>query len=111
MRILAIERDLPAPAHHNLPDLRRAEAAAVWAFTKRGIIRQIWFTTGERRAVIMLECTGADEARHHLDALPLAATGLTDFTLLELTPYDGFERLFGGAVAAAPPPIEAPPEY
>jgi muconolactone delta-isomerase len=111
MRILAIERELPAPAHHNLPDLLRDEAAAVWDLTKRGIIRDIWFTAANRRAVVMLECADAAEARRHLALLPLARTGLIDFTLLELKAYDGFERLFAGPAGPIPHAAEAPPEY
>lgn len=111
MRILAIERDLPIPAHHNLPDLLRSEAAMVWDLKKRGIIREIWFTKGERRAVIMLECDDADDARHHLRSLPLAANSLADFTVLELGLYDGLERLFATSATAVAPRAEEPPEY
>jgi len=110
MRILALERDLTPPPYVNLPDLYRAEAAAVWDLQQRGIIREIWFAGTERRAVLMLECADAAEARAHLAALPLARYGRTDFTLLELRPYDGLERLFTAA-GGAPDRSGEPPEY
>lgn len=111
MRILAIERELPVPMHQNLHELLHEEAAVVWDLQKSGIIRDIWFTTADRRAVIMLECPGVAEAREHLNALPLVRTGLIDFTLLELRSYDGFERLFATGPEPAVPHHEEPPEY
>lgn len=111
MRILAIERELPMPVHQNLHDLLHEEAATVWELQKQGIVRDIWFTTADRRAVIMLECPGAPAAREHLNALPLVRTGLIDFMLLELTAYDGFERLFAGGLESAELRHEEPPEY
>jgi hypothetical protein len=111
MRILAIEREMPMPAHQNLHDLLRDEAAAVWNLQKNGVIRDIWFTTADRRAVIMLEGPGIADAREQLNALPLVRSGLIDFTLLELRSYDGFERLFATGPAPAVPHHEEPPDY
>ena len=111
MRILAIERELPIPAHANLNDLRRDEAAVVWDLTKRGVIRDIWFSAADRRAVIMLECASLAGAREHLADLPLVRHQLIDFTLMELRNYDGFERLFGSAREPAVAKHEDPPEY
>ena len=110
MRILAIEHDLSLTIRPDLPDILRAEAAAVWDLQKRGVIRDIWFTTSRRRAVILLECSGALEARNHLADLPLARQGLSDFEVLELCTYDGYERLFGGGLVPAGK-AEEPPEY
>ena len=111
MRILAIERELPMPKHQNLRDLLHDEAATVWDLMKRGLVRDIWFTTGDRRAVVMLECPDIAEARRQLAVLPLVRTGLIDFTLLELVPYDGFERLFANHGASVLRDAEEPPEY
>src|SRR5476651_1564676 len=101
MRILAIERDLPFPPHQNLHDLLRDEAADIWRLQQHGIIREIWLISTDRRAVIVLECLNAAEARTLLNALPLVRTGLIDFTLLELRSYDGFERLFATGLEPA----------
>ena len=97
MRILAIERELPAPPAPNIKELLRVEAACVWHLQKRGIIREVWFTTAGNNAVIMLECADATEARQHLAMLPLVHAGVIDFTVYELRAYDGFERLFSTA--------------
>jgi len=111
MRILAIERELPMPVYQNLRDLLRDEAAAIWALQKEGVIRDIWFTTADRRAVVMLECAGATEARRQLASLPLVRAGLIEFTVFELCGYDGFERLFATGLEPAMPRHEEPPEY
>jgi muconolactone delta-isomerase len=110
MRILALEHDLVHTTRPDLHDILRAEAAAVWDLQKRGVIRDIWFTASRRRAIILLECTGALEARNHLAELPLVRQGLSEFELLELTAYDGFERLFGAGLAPATK-HEEPAEY
>jgi len=111
MRILAIEREQPAPPRPDLSNLLRADAAGTWDLQQRGIIRDIWFTAADRRTVLLLECASAAEARQHLAALPLLRRGVVDFTVHELCPYDGFARLFSaGAAPAAPRPPE-PPEY
>jgi muconolactone delta-isomerase len=111
MRILAIERELPTPPYANFHDLLRDEAASVWDLQKRGIVRDVWFTIGQRRAVIMLECANAAEARQHLAALPLVRHGLIEFTLLELQSYDGVERLFTSPANVTAAVREEPPEY
>ena len=110
MRILAIEHELPAPPQAHLPDLLRAEAATVWDLQKRGIVRDIWFTT-DHCAVLMLECLNATEARQHLATLPLVHYGQIDFTVHELHSYDGFERLFARSAEPAVHMPEEPPEY
>jgi len=111
MRILAIEREPSILLHANLPDLLRAEAAGIWDLQKRGIARDIWFTT-DRHVIVMLECLNAGEARQHLARLPLVRAGLIEFTLHELHSYDGFERLFGtGSAPAALSKCEEPAEY
>ena len=111
MRILAIEREPSTLIHANLPDLLRAEAAGIWELQKRGIVRDIWFTT-DRHAIVMLECPNAGEARKHLAALPLVRAGLIEFTLHELHSYDGFERLFAtGGEPATLSKHEEPAEY
>ena len=111
MRILAIERELPMPAFQNLRDLLRDEAATLWNFQKRGLVREIWFTKPDHHAVILFECSGLVEARQQLSLLPLVRTGLIDFTLLELESYDGFERLFASDVEPVPAHHDEPPEY
>lgn len=111
MRILAIERELPLPAYRNLRELSREEATAVWNLQKRGVIREIWCTQADHRAVVMLECGDVAEARQYLAALPLVRADLIDFTLIELCTYDGMESLFAGNLPAVAAVREEPPEY
>lgn len=111
MRILAIERELTPPDASLPADLLRREAAEVWALQKTSIIRDIWFTTQGRNAVVMLECLNATEARRHLATLPLVQAGVIEFTILELCAYDGYERLFTAAPKSPAPTPEEPPEY
>ena len=111
MRILAIERELPRPMHRNLRDLLRAESAAVWDLQKSGVIRDIWLTKTDRRAVILLECAHVEDARSHLATLPLVRAELIDFMLHELCTYDGLERLFATGAAPAPAAPEEPADY
>lgn len=94
MQILAIERKLPSAPPITTEQILRVEAACVWDLQKRGIIRDIWFTTTGNHAVIMLECASATEARQYLAMLPLVHAGVIDFTVHELRGYDGLERLF-----------------
>lgn len=94
MRILAIEKDLQPLDPQLHKDLLREEAARVWTLTKEEVIRDIWFTRQNRRAILMLECANEEEARRHLDTLPLVRAGLIDFEIDGLRPYNGFDRLF-----------------
>jgi hypothetical protein len=111
MRILAIERELASPGQAGLRELLRDEARAVWELQKSGVIRDIWFTASDRRAILMLECANAATAREHLDKLPLVRRGCSDFSVLELHSYDGFERLFTGDALKPAAKPEEPPEY
>ena len=111
MRILAIERELTPPGASIPADLYRQETLQVWALQKQGIIRDIWFTTQGRNAIVMLECSNGTEARRHLANLPLVQAGMIDFTVHELQSYDGYERLFSSSPKAAVAKPEESPEY
>lgn len=111
MRILAIEHELDVPAYANLPEILREEARTVWKLQKDDVIRDIWFTASDHRAILMLECADAAAAREFLEDLPLVRRGYIDFTVLELRSYDGFERLFSAERVPHPGRAEEPPEY
>lgn len=109
MQILTIERELKSldPRHHE--ELLREEAATVWASKKQSVIREIWFTEGDRHAVVMLECASAAEAARHLSTLPLVRDGFVRFEVMALRSYDGFDRLIGAGKAPKQPsaPVQA----
>lgn len=94
MQILAIEKEIVPVDSKRHASLLREEAARVWELKKQGIIRQAWFNR-DRNAVLMLEAASLEEAGQYMVSLPLAREGLIRFELIELRPYDGFERLIG----------------
>ncbi len=108
MRILAIERELSALDPRQHADLLRKEAACVWDLKKRDVIRDIWFTQRDHRAVVLLECPTEAEARQHLQSLPLVRARYIDFDICALQPYDGFDRLIAPPATDPPALISTP---
>lgn len=93
MQILAIERELAAIDLGKHRGILRHEAARVWVLKKRSVIRDIWFTVADQRAVLILECRTVGDAKRHLSSLPLVRKRLIDFDVCALRSYDGFDRL------------------
>jgi hypothetical protein len=94
MKILAIEKEnTDVAAEQFKPHLKR-EAMRVWELYKTGIIREIYFTANDNRAVLFLECNDEIEAAAFLKTLPLVKENLIQFDIFPLKNYDGFERLF-----------------
>lgn len=94
MKILALEKELG-----NLPDeayepYLKDEALKAWDLYQKGIIRELYFRGDREEAVLILECSGIDEAREYLNGLPLVKNKLIEFDIIPLVPYPGFERLF-----------------
>jgi len=95
MKILAFEKEVPGVAEDRFTtELLRTEAARAWELQQSGVLRELYFTADTHEAVLVLECATAQEARTHLNSLPLVKAGLIDFEVHPLVPYDGFERLF-----------------
>jgi hypothetical protein len=98
MKILAIEREVPGVSERQFTnELLRAEAAKAWQLYQSTTLREVYFTADTHEAVLVLECSGPDEARLRLDDLPLVRAGLIRFEVLPLVPYPGFARLFADA--------------
>jgi muconolactone delta-isomerase len=72
----------------------KAEAAKAWELYQAGIVRELYFRADWPCAVLVLECTGVEEARRVLNSLPLVRERLVDFDIVPLVPYPGFARLF-----------------
>ncbi len=102
MMILAIERPIPSVADAQFtPELAAAEARRAWELHQAGTFRDLYFRADQSSAVLVLECGDVAEARQILASLPLVAHGLTEFEVLPLRSYPGFERLFApGAVSS-----------
>lgn len=93
MKILAIEKEIPAIADQDYVPFLKAEAIKAWELYKEGVFREIYFTENNE-AVLVLECNDKTEAEGILSSLPLVKNNLIKFDLYTLLPYNGFERLF-----------------
>jgi predicted aconitase with swiveling domain len=94
MKILAISHDVPGAEWSGRESLLREEAKKIWELHTSDIIREIFFTAPDRKAVIMMEHDSVVAAARILSELPLVRAKLIEFTIVQLTAYDGYERLF-----------------
>jgi hypothetical protein len=94
MRILAVSRNSPGVTMEQILPRLKPEAARVWELYQAGVIREIYFREDGRGAVILLESGNAEEARKHLDSLPLVQEKMISFDVVGLTPYPGYAKLF-----------------
>jgi hypothetical protein len=94
MKILALEKDRPGISSSDFDPHLQAEARAVWDLQQSGFVREIYFREGPSQAVLILEAGSTDQAQLMLAQLPLVQAGLTEFEVIGLRPYPGFERLF-----------------
>lgn len=94
MKLIAIERETAGKTAADFQPHLRAEALRAWELYQQGVIRELYFDSEQRRAVLVLECESAASARQALASLPLVREGLITFEVIPLAPYDGFGRLF-----------------
>ena len=94
MKILAIENEIKGKRKEDFLPHLRSEAYEVWRLYQRDIIREIYFDNENRRAILILECKDAKEARERLFELPLVKEKLIKFEVIPLSPYPGYSRLF-----------------
>jgi hypothetical protein len=94
MKILAMEIETEGVTPGQFALHSKAEAKRVWDLYQSGIIRELYFRGDRSQAVLILECTDADEARKILSSLPLVEAGLIRFDVILLIAYPGFARLF-----------------
>ena len=94
MKLLALEKELPAVKEDLFIPHLKAEALRVWELYQSGEILEIYFTHDRHTAVIILECEGRSQAEALLQSLPLVKAGLITFEIHVLDPYPGFARLF-----------------
>ncbi len=92
MKILALEKEIAGVDWSNQDEVLKQEALQVYKLQKQGIIREIYFNQNHC-AVIILECDNASLAKKTLHELPLVMNGLIDFEVMELTPYNGYDRI------------------
>jgi hypothetical protein len=105
MKILALEHELPGATLEQFHRYARAEAACAWTLHQQGFIRELYFRTDRREAVLVLEAESLEAACRGLAGLPLVEQGLIDFELIPLVAYPGFARLFERSQPMLPPQI------
>ncbi|WP_295697258.1 hypothetical protein [Lapillicoccus sp.] len=66
-----------------------AETQRVRELYAAGVVRQIWLRGDVPGAAFLVEADTEQEARGAVDALPMATSGLSEFTVLPLSPYRG----------------------
>ncbi len=94
MKILAISKLPPGITKEDLLHHQAAEAAQVWELYKSGVLREIYLQTEKLGAVLILECTGIEEAKVVLGTLPMVKAGALDFEIIPLAPFLSLEKLF-----------------
>jgi muconolactone delta-isomerase len=94
MKILALEKETKQTQQNKFDPYLQDEAAKVYELYLSGIIRELYFHEMEHTAILILECSDANEAQKVLSELPLVKAGLITFDLIPLVPYSGFSRLF-----------------
>ncbi len=93
MKFLALEEEIKGVPSDRCRPYLRAEAERVFELYESGMLREIYFRGDRNAAVLVLECSKADEAGQVLSTLPLVREGLIRFELIPLVPYPGFRRL------------------
>jgi hypothetical protein len=104
MKILALEKERPGMGAEDFAPHLEAEARRAWELHRAGVIRELYFRSDRREAVLVLECEDLLAAQAKLATLPLVREGLISFELITLVPYDGFARLFRQEPETAAPP-------
>jgi muconolactone delta-isomerase len=94
MKILAIEKEILGISDDAFRPYLEAEAARAWELYQSGIVRELYFRQDWPGAVLVLECSDAEEAEQVLGTLPLVKQRLIAFDIIPLGPYTGFSRLF-----------------
>jgi hypothetical protein len=94
MKILAMERAVPGVKPDQFTQHLILESKKVWDLYQDSLIREFYFRQDYSEAVLIMECSNADEASRALENLPLVKAGLITFEVIPLIPYPGFSRLF-----------------
>ncbi|MDK2980410.1 MAG: hypothetical protein PWQ55_757 [Chloroflexota bacterium] len=94
MKIIAIEKMLKEVDANKDRQLLMDEARTAWQLQQEGSIRELYFHTEERMAVLIMEADSAQAAKEILSRLPLVKGGYAEFEFLPLRAYDGYARLF-----------------
>lgn len=92
MKILAIEKDVEGVNRADQETMLQQEALHVYKLYKNSFLREIYFSE-THNAVLILECINKQEANEILENFPLVKNKMIEFELIELHPYDGYNRI------------------
>jgi hypothetical protein len=95
MKLLAIGRPRAGTDAGQIARRARDEMRALWQLYRDGVVREV-YSPGRAGAVLVLETAGRQQAEDTVAGLPLAASGVIDFEVIELLPFGAFEVLFAG---------------
>lgn len=71
-------------------ELIPAETRRIRSLYADQVVRSIWLRSDTAGACFLIEAADLDVAQSIVDSLPMAASGLSEFTIIPLTPYRGF---------------------
>ncbi|OFX85401.1 MAG: hypothetical protein A2W99_08140 [Bacteroidetes bacterium GWF2_33_16] len=92
MKIIAIEREIKDVDWSNKSDILEKEAHQVYEMYLLGYLREIYFTENNC-AVLILECENIKKATELLNTLPLVEHHMIRFEIMQLNPYNGYDRI------------------
>ena len=76
-------------------EILKQEACHVLDLYKDGTLRNIWFTE-KKDAILIIEAENKTKALDVVNNLPLVEKGLLSYSMNELLPYTGIERIIHG---------------
>lgn len=95
MQFLALEiENYPIDWKDVDPVLMEKEARCLYELQQDNLIRQVYFRSDTRSAVIFWECDSLERVQELSASFPLVEAGLIHFDVISLIPYTGFNRLF-----------------
>ncbi len=102
MKVLCIDKVKPdMNSRSDIAELLKREAQVAWQHYSDGVIREMYFRAPpEQGAILVLECSGLDEAKELLMQLPLTKAGVIEWEVIGLAPFTLLNTLFAETKAA-----------
>lgn len=100
MRVLAHLFFKPGADVQKFLAMRRDEAAKVWDFYKRDVLRDQALRADKRGAVFIFEVESVEAAEALVHELPAVQAGIFAYELTPLGPFESYETLFAAEAAS-----------
>ncbi len=94
MKLLALIDVVPGADMGQVRARLEEELQGSWALYKSGVLREVYATPTPTRVVFVLEAASEEDARRHLEPMPLVVAGLFRIELIELRPFTNWSLLF-----------------